>query len=507
MSDETYRLTSKLSFRITAILIVGVLIASGIFLRPKEVRIPVSMKDYQSQELTWSSCLGGFECANLLVPIDYKKLSKGRFSIKVLKFSARNQGKKIGSLVINPGGPGASGVNFAYNAEYVFSPEILDKYDIVGFDPRGVGFSAPIHCLTDKELDDSYAANSNPTTSSELQGLVREVRDYVAKCETRNTNILNYSTADTARDMDLLRSALHEDKLNYLGVSYGTYLGTLYAKFFPDRVGRMVLDGAIDPAATGTEQNLTQAIGFDTALRSFIADCYKRANCPLQSPVSKGISQIISLFAGAADSPLSGDANRPVTESLVVLGTAFALYDSESGWPKLREAIREAQTGVGAKFLALADDYTARKRDGSYDTNESDAAFVIDCLDWNQRKTTTQIQADAKTFSIKAPVFGPYLAYAGLSCQFFPALKATTEVIKSVDTSPIVIVGTTRDPATPYEWAKALNKTIKNSRLISLDGDGHTGYGHGSACVDSAVDLYFLRGELPKKDLYCTSTF
>lgn len=465
------------------------------------------MKDYQTQELTWSSCYDGYQCAKLLVPIDYKKLSTGRFSIQVLKFSARNQGQKIGSLVINPGGPGASGVNYAYNAEFAFNPDILDKYDIVGFDPRGVGLSSPINCLTDKELDESFAADSNPTTPKELKTLIREVRSYIAKCEAKNVNILNYSTADTARDMDLLRSALNEAKLNYLGVSYGTYLGTLYAKFFPDKVGRMVLDGAVDPQATSTEQDLTQAIGFDTAFRSFIEDCYKRSDCPLAAPQSKAIAQIISIYSQAAKSPLASSSQRLVTESLIVLGTASALYDSGSGWPKLREAIREVKIGVGTKFLALADEYTQRNRDGSYGNNEADAAFVIDCLDWQQDRSTKQIQADAKRFSIEAPIFGPYLAYAGLSCQFFPALSLKPDVITTIDTSPVVIVGTTRDPATPYLWAKALHKTIRNSRLISLDGDGHTGYGHGSTCVDSAVDLYFLSGKLPKKDLFCTSTF
>jgi len=252
-SDSHVRFTSRRSFRISVIVLVGLLLTSTLLLRPREVKLPVSLQDYQSQELTWASCFGDFQCADLLVPIDYQKLGKGRFSIKVLKFSARNQDEKVGSLVINPGGPGASGVNYAYNAEYVFSSDILDKYDIVGFDPRGVGFSAPIHCLTDKELDESYAADSNPISPSEIKSLVSEVRSYAAKCKTRNTNILNYGTADAARDMDLLRSALGEEKLNYLGVSYGTYLGTLYAKFFPDKVGRMVLDGAIDPNSTSTE--------------------------------------------------------------------------------------------------------------------------------------------------------------------------------------------------------------------------------------------------------------
>jgi len=507
MHRERTPLSSRRIIRYAAVFAIVLLVVSSLLLRPQQSKPPVTMEDYQSQELKWSSCYGDFQCATLLVPIDYKELGKGRFTIQVLRFSARNQSERIGSLVINPGGPGASGVNYAYNAEYVFGPEILDKYDIVGFDPRGVGLSSPIRCLTDKELDASYAANSNPTNAQELETLIREVRSYVEKCESRNANILSYGTADAARDMDLLRSALNEAKLNYLGASYGTYLGTLYAKFFPDKVGRMVLDGAIDPRASSTEQNLIQAMGFDTAVRSFIEDCYKSFDCPLDSPQSKAIAQIISLYSEAAESPLPSSSQRAVTESLMVLGTASALYDSVSGWPKLREAIQEAQAGVGTKFLALADEYTQRTRDGKYVNNESDAAFVIDCLDWRQDRTTAQIEAEAKSFSSKAPVFGPYLAYAGLSCQYFSDLSIKDDAITTIDTSPVVIIGTTRDPATPYVWAKALQKTILNSRLISLDGDGHTGYGRGSTCVDSAVDLYFLRGKLPQKDLFCTATF
>ena len=492
--------------RIISVIVILLLAFSTFIFRADPPKIPVSLENYQSQQLAWSTCYENFKCARLIVPIDYTRLSKGRFSIQLIKYPARNQGEKIGSLVVNPGGPGASGINYAYNAEYIFSPKILEKYDIVGFDPRGVGLSAPIHCLTDVELDRSYAANSRPTTPQELKTMVKAVRDYVSKCQTRNLNLLNYSTADSARDMDLLRFALGESKLNYLGVSYGTYLGTLYAKFFPKSVGRMVLDGAIDPNASSAEQNLTQAIGFDTALKAFIADCYQKSDCPLQAPASKAIRQIISLFTSTSKEPLIGELDRPVTESLVVLGTASALYDPTSGWPQLKEAIREALNGVGKKFLALADEYTQRRRNGTYGNNETDAAFVIDCLDWRHNQTTSEIQNEAKNFASLAPVFGPYLAYAGLSCQFFPALSNAPDSITSISTTPVVIVGTTRDPATPFIWAQALHSTIQNSRLISLDGDGHTGYGHGSACVDAAVDLYLLHGKLPKKDLYCTST-
>jgi pimeloyl-ACP methyl ester carboxylesterase len=490
-----------------AIVTVAMLILASLIFRAHPTALPKSMKDYQHQQLKWTSCYGQFQCSHLMVPIDYQELNKGRFVLKVLRFNARNQKKKLGSLVINPGGPGASGVNYAYNSQYIFSPEILNKYDIVGFDPRGVGLSEPIHCLTDKETDASYSANSKPKSKKQLETLLREARTYVSKCETRTTNLLNYSTANSARDMDLLRSALGEKQLNYLGVSYGTYLGTLYAKYFPKNVGRMVLDGAIDPNSTSTEQNLTQAIGFDTALNAFIDDCFAKSDCPLGAPRSKAISQIISIFDKAAKSPLTGNPDRPVTESLVVLGTASALYDSTTGWPQLRDAIREAQSGAGTKFLALADAYTQRATDGTYGNNETDASFVIDCLDWRNVQSTAQMKSDAKTFATQAPVFGPYLAYAGLSCQFFPVISEKRNPITAIDTTPIVIIGTTRDPATPYIWAEDLHKVIHNSRLISLDGDGHTGYGHGSNCVDSAVDAYLLSGKLPKKDLFCTSAF
>lgn len=491
--------------RSIALIVVIVLIFMGTFSIERAQRTSSSLADFQSQKLEWSKCYDNFECTYLQVPIDYTKIKEGQFKLHVLRLKAGNQRKKLGSLVINPGGPGASGVDYAYNAEYIFGPSLLEKYDIVGFDPRGVGGSAPIRCLTNSQTDASFAADSKPDNQSELNLLVKQMREYVARCESRTHDILHYSTADSARDMDLLRSALGEKKLNYLGVSYGTYLGTLYADFFPDKVGRMVLDGAISPIVSSTEQNLTQAIGFDSALNAFITDCYSRTNCVLQQPVAAARLQFISLFKSAAAKPLSSSKGRTATESLVVLGTAAALYDRATGWPQLRLALKQAQTGNGDDFLALADEYSQRNDDGTYSSNEPDAQFVIDCLDWKGPRTTAEMVNEAKVFAVKAPVFGPYLAYSGLSCQFFPKLAIASPVIKKISTTPIIIVGTTRDPATPYTWALDLHRTILNSRLISLNGDGHTGYGHGSSCVDSAVDHYFLTGTPPARDLTCTS--
>ncbi len=488
-----------------ALVVVIILLFMGTFSVEKSRHAPSSLAEYQSQKLTWSKCYDNFECTYLQVPVDYSNIKEGRFKLHVLRLGAINQRRKLGSLVINPGGPGASGVDYAYNAEYIFGPSLLAKYDIVGFDPRGVGGSNPIRCLTNSQTDLSFAADSKPDNQKELDLLIKQMREYVARCESRTDDILHYSTADSARDMDLLRAALGEKKLNYLGVSYGTYLGTLYADFFPDKVGRMVLDGAISPIVASTEQNLTQAIGFDAALDAFIADCYTKANCVLQQPVATARLQFISLFQSAAKKPLSSNKGRAVTESLVVLGTAAALYDRATGWPQLRAALKQSQTGDGDNFLSLADEYAQRNSDGTYSSNEADAQFVIDCLDWKGPRITTEFVSEAKVFAAKAPVFGPYLAYSGLSCQFFPKLAIASPVIKKISTTPIIIVGTTRDPATPYSWALDLHNTILNSRLISLNGDGHTGYGHGSLCVDNAVDRYFLTGIPPAQDLTCTS--
>lgn len=483
--------------------VLGLLLASTYLLRQQDAR-PSTLKGYQSQKIAWSTCNDTFQCGTIKVPIDYADLKLGSFKIALMKYRATDQARKLGSLVVNPGGPGASGIQYAFSAEYIVSPDILARYDIVGFDPRGVGASTSIHCLTDKETDASYAADSKPDSAKELQTLVQNARTYIAQCQAHTKNMMHFGSADVARDMDLIRSALGDKKLNYLGKSYGTYLGTLYAQFFPRNVGRMILDGAINPNIIGPEQSLTQAIGFDHALNAFVADCFTRKDCPLPMPASKAIGQIIATFHQAASKPFTSRQNRPVTESLVVLGTATALYDSSTGWPQLRVAFKEALTGDGSTFLDLTDEYTQRNTNGTYGNNETDAALVIDCLDWPDTRTVAQIKTAATDFSLKAPVFGPYLAYSALSCQFFPRVSAQTIHIAKITTTPTMIIGTTRDPATPYQWALGLHRIIQNSRLISLNADGHTGQGRGSSCVDSAVDLYLLTGVLPAKDLACT---
>ena len=492
-----------------AIATITALVLTSCSFLPNASRSLKSIEQYQSQKLLWGKCYETFSCAYLKVPIDYTNLKLGSFKIALIKYKATKPEKKLGSIVVNPGGPGASGVDYAYNAEYIFDKSVLQKYDLVGFDPRGISRSEPIICLNDKETDASFAADSKPDSPAEFAAQIKASKEYAKKCMENTKYVTHYSTADSARDMDLLRAALGDSKLNFLGKSYGTYLGTLYAQFFPDKVGRMVLDGALNPNITIKEQYLSQTIGFEQALDAFIQDCTTRKDCPLPKKLADARASFTTLFDSAAKSPLTSQGDRVATESIVVLGTAYALYDNETGWPVLRAALRQAQKHEGTAFLELVNEYSARGSDGKYANNETDAELVIDCLDWHDSRSLAQMQVDAKEFTKQAPVFGPYFSYNSLACKYFePAAKDTntrvTNKITSIDTAPILIIGTTRDPATPYAWAKSLRKTIKHSKLISLDADGHTGHGRGSACVDDAVNTYYLTGVVPAKDLKCT---
>lgn len=458
--------------------------------------------------LSWSKCQGTFECATLKVPTDYTNESLGQFDISVLRYRDPKQHDRIGSLVVNPGGPGVSGVELALNAKYFVNPDVLERYDIVGFDPRGVGESSPISCLNDAELDAILASDPKPDNDAEYKQGLKDTQDFVDKCLANTPNIAYYSTAEAAHDMELLRQGLGDSKLNYLGFSYGTFLGTLYAQQFPDHVGRFVLDGAIDPSVKSEEQSRAQSVSFDQAITNFIIDCPKNMDCPL--PANATPEFFTDLYYKVSQHPLTV-GKRLITEGLVVTGTASALYDDVSGWPLLRRAIAQAQKGDGTTFAQLADLYSGRNEDGTYSSNESDANVVIDCLDWPQNKSNEQIRANVGSFIKLSPVFGPYVAYSGITCNFFNKAIGRTQIntdqysaqIRNTAT-PVLIIGTTHDPATPYAWAKGLHRYILGSYLVTLKAEGHTGYGRGSACTDDAVDLYLLTGKTPAKNLVCT---
>jgi pimeloyl-ACP methyl ester carboxylesterase len=485
--------------------VIGALVLSMVGYTATHQAFYNKLSDYYKQDLKWSSCYDNFECAELAVPIDYDRIKTGTFKISVLRYAAQDPNRRIGSLVINPGGPGASGVDYAYNAEYIFDPDLTDRFDIVGFDPRGVARSAPITCFNDAETDANYASDSKPDNEAEFQAAITETKKFVQKCLNKNQHLTSFSTANAARDMDILREALGEAKLNYMGKSYGTYMGALYASLFPNNIGRVILDGAVDPTISNFEQTKTQAVGFDNALQAFIADCIKRTTCPLPRNQEAATKELLSIWQSAATEPLQvkdKDEKRTVGESLLVLGTASALYDSYEGWPELRMAISEAVKGYADTYLELADMYSGRQEDGTYLSNEFDSGAIIDCLDFGDDRTVRQLQRDSVAIAAAAPVFGPYIALSGLTCKYFTT-PAPVQVTKTKTNATIMIIGTTGDPATPYAWAKGLARLLPNSQLLTYVGDGHTAQGRGNACIDDAVDAFYIKGTLPAKELRC----
>ena len=493
-----------LKFKKVPILIVLLLALTSCSSTAKE-SFPDAPNDVST--LKWSTCHESFQCATLKVPIDYANESLGEFDIAVVRYRDPNQHDRLGSLVVNPGGPGVSGVEYALNAQYIVNPDVLERYDIVGFDPRGIGDSSRISCLTAAEQDASFASDPKPDSDAEYAQNLKDSQAFVDKCIANTPNIAHFSTQEAAHDMELLRQALGDSTLNYLGYSYGTYLGTLYAQQFPQYVGRFVLDGAVDPTISIEEQTRVQAVAFDQALAHFIADCAKHKDCPL--PTNATPQFLIDLFNQVSKTPLMV-GERKITEGLVVTGTASALYDDVSGWPLLRTAIAQALTGDGTTYAELADAYSGRNEDGTFKNNENDANIVIECLDWQQYKSNDQIHTSAPSYTKLAPVFGPYVAYSGTTCNLLNQTIGRSQLSSDQNTAqikntatPVLVIGTTQDPATPYAWAVALSEYILGSRLITLKGEGHTGYGRGSACTDDAVDEYFTEAILPLTELNC----
>ena len=425
--------------------------------------------------------------------MDYAAIDKNIFTLSVVRHLASDKNRRIGTLFVNPGGPGGSAINYASHAPQIVSKAITSRYDILGIDPRGVGKSEPARCLTDKQEDIYIGADTAVFTKNDLNFLVKEAKSFANACaKATGIKIGHYGSVDAARDMELLRVILKEPKVNYLGKSYGTLIGTLYAALYPKRVGKFVLDGAIDPNATNGEQTLTQAIGFDTALLDYI----KKNNDFSQK-------EIIAFLNSLHSKPLELPSGRQLTSSLAIIGIASSLYDNQTGWPSLRDALNEAINKANPRpLIDLADAYNLRDANGHF-SNENDIAEIISCLDLAEPRTVAQMTKDGIVMKAKAPVFGPFLTYAGLACKYWDHSASKKPAMTKIATTPLIVIGVTKDPATPYAWSKKLATIFPSSTLITFKGEGHTGHNRGSDCVDSRVDSYLLGGPVGK-NLICT---
>ena len=467
---------------------------------PPTTTTTVTVDDPPVTPISWTPCNGDLQCGNLVVPLNYADAGNGQtISIAVARHPAEVPADRIGSLVIDPGGPGVSGIDDMANELSALTPSLLDDFDIVMFDPRGVDRSDPVTCGETPGGPPAALPDPVPTTASAQAATIERYQQYAGACEKASGTVLPYvGTVDTARDMERLRIALGDSGLSYMGQSYGTLLGLTYASLFPTHVRAMVLDSVIDPALTFNQITQGQANGFEASLQSFFAWCAGTNACPWHAgpdPTTTLLAQI----ASSAAAPVPAGNGRTAGAGELYDALLAGLY-SQVDWPKLGDALAADAAGNGAQVVAMSDGYN---QNGS--SNGGDAAVAIDCLDHPVSGPVGAYADLAKMLAASAPVFGPLLAWGEASCSVWPAPSTrTVGPVAAPGSPPILVVGTTGDPATPYAWAVNVAQELSHGVLLTRDGVDHVAYFY-SPCVRDYVQAYFVSGTAPPSGTTCTS--
>lgn len=462
--------------------------------------VPAALRPFYTQTIAWKECGDGAQCGGLTVPLDYADPSARTIRLALIRRPATDPAHRTGSLLFNPGGPGESGLLAVRDhSDFYFTTRLRSRFDLVGFDPRGVGKSAPVHCRSAAPPADSAVVDGTPDDPAEVDRYVASLKDFTASCHADSgERLAHVSTVETARDVDVLRAVLGDARLHYLGLSYGTYLGALYAERFPDRVGRLVLDAVVDPSLTALDSLRGQAAGFQLALDAFVADCATRADCPLGTDVPGSRQRFAELLERLDRTPLPAGEQGTLDKDTALRAVSHALYSKRS-WPPLEAALREALAGDGEDLSALI----VRP----YADNFSEALTAVTCLDLPPALTSTeQVRAQLPSLRRASPVFGEWLAWQALGCADWPVEPVgTPHEVTAPGTPPILVVGTTRDPATPYAEAVGLAGQLASGVLLTHEGDGHGAYNTGSSCVDDAVDAYLIEGRPPAGGTRCSA--
>jgi pimeloyl-ACP methyl ester carboxylesterase len=453
--------------------------------------------------VSWRDCRDDLECAEIEVPLDYADPDGDVITLSMLRAPAEDAGRRIGSLVVNPGGPGVSAMDYAARSGSAFGEELRAVFDIVGVDPRGVAASTPVECRSDEELDTYIASDPSPDTGAELRAARELFSDFGEGCLDDSGDLARHiSTEESARDLDIVRAVLGQEQLTYFGASYGTFLGATYADLFPERAGRLVLDGAIDPTVDAVEQAEVQAGGFETALRAYVENCVEDGDCYLGDDVEGGLERIRGLLEDLDQEPLPGDGERKLTEGTAVYGIWAPLYD-ENYWGLLDSGLEAALDGDGRALLVLSDAYVSRGPEG-YLNNSIEALLAINCLDRSGGLTPAQARRQESRLVEASPTFGRIFAVGLTGCRDWPVQTGNQpSELTASGSDPILVIGTTRDPATPLVWAEALAEQLEAGVLVRRDGDGHTGYGVGNDCVDDTVEAFLVSGEVPESTVDC----
>lgn len=429
---------------------------------------------------SFSDCDGGFQCATIPVPVDYANPTGPTLPMAIVRQPARDQAHKKGVLLVNPGGPGGSGIDTVEQG--VVPPEVADQFDVIGFDPRGVGRSVGLKCPLGPETP--YLADPEPGLPSNEAATKDSVDRYDAGCGNQYRDLLPHlGTRNVASDMDRIRDALGQQQITYLGFSYGTAIGQVYAQMFPQRIRAMVLDGVVDISKPGLDPS--QAVSFENSLRQFAADCSSNPSCPARPDP---IAMVDRVGQRVATTPLPANNGTTLSAGMFEIGLSLPLY-SKSAWPKLAKALAAADAGDGRGMRDLADEY--------FKGSNSDTYNAVTCLDNQWPRDPNQIVTSARQTAQQAPHFSGNVLISGLTCADWPTPQQVLTPLTGYSGPPLLVIGTTNDPATPYQNSVGLARSLPGSALLTYRGDGHTAYGSGRPCVDGQVDKYLNDLTLP----------
>lgn len=467
-----------------------------------------ALASFYAQDATWGPCADRsprVQCASVEVPMDYR--NPGGRALELALLRVPSTGKARGSLIVNPGGPGAGGMDFAEYLATVFDANVRGAFDIVGFDPRGVGESAPVTCLTGKQTTRWYRTDPTPDTAKERRTLWQRASEISDGCLTSDPQLARFvGTDNTVRDIDVIRSAVGDEKLNWFGFSYGTSLGAVYAQEFPGRVGRMILDGGVDPKLDAMEVSKDQSDGFQLAIERFASDCARKTGCVADT--RNGVITAINALLRRLDrNPMPTDGSRRLVQAEALTALFFSMYSTDL-WPTLRTGLRDAAKGDGTTLQVLAQLANDQTGPDSYGTNIASAFYAIGCWDFPAPPGIPGLRAAAREWSrnVSVPQMAQAMSWGNAPCSSWFAHSPTPpQPVTSTTDAPILIIGTAYDPATPLRWSRALADQLPTSRLLVHRGDGHTAYGNTSMCIDDLTDRYLLSGALPAAGTTCTS--
>lgn len=467
-----------------------------------------TVESFGEQQPLWHECGDGGMCADVHAPIDWDDPAGDRLTLRLVKLPAE-RGEPLGTIFVNPGGPGVPGASYVLNSSTAVSKDVREQYDVIGWDPRGVGGSTPVTCLGASGMDEFLFGDPDDMTELErgsdawLALAETESAAFGEACAERSGELLGHiDTASTVRDLDMLRRIVGEPRLNYVGYSYGTYIGARYADAYPELVGRMVLDGAVNPETTQFEVVREQTLGFEAALRSYVTDCLSRSGCPFSGTVDAAMQQIRALLDRVDARPVEASDGRMLRAGTLLTAIITPLY-AQSSWPALDSLFTSVTAGEADRAFQLADSYYSRE-DGAYPVNSAAAFVAINCLDYPNEVDVDRMRAEADQLAALAPTIGAFRGYGDVGCSEwpYPAVEER-EAVEAAGAEPILVVGTTGDPATPYRWAMQLAAQLESGVLVTHRGEGHTAYGKND-CIDATVDAYLLEGSVPETDPVCT---